>query len=103
MTIVPGWLIERHRSLGAGRRAYQEHTKRDAPDRHSLEEATLFFEVDGSGRAIPPRAGRLHAVLPTKIASGVAAHLQASWLLSVDRQTLQSLTENKWNAAILRQ
>jgi hypothetical protein len=39
----------------------------------------------------------LHAVLPTKIQTGVAAHLHASWLLSVDRQSLQSLTENAWN------
>ena len=102
--------------------AYEAHAKRTAPTFAS--EATLFFAVDDSGCAITPAVandsnirrggssssgggggggGLLHAVLPTNIETGVAAHLHASWLLSVDRQSLQSLTENAWNACCLRQ
>lgn len=83
--------------------AYEAHAKRSAPDAKS--EATLFFEVDSAGVAKRSSAGGglLHAVLPTKIKTGVAAHLHGSWLLSVDRQSLQSLTENAWNACCLRQ
>ena len=80
--------------------AYEAHAKRAAPNAQS--EVTLFFELDSAGVA-KRSSGLLHAVLPTKIKTGVAAHLHGSWLLSVDRQSLQSLTENAWNACCLCQ
>lgn len=45
----------------------------------------------------------LHALLPTKIVLPFAAHLQGPWLLSVDRQDVQSLQDSPWNACIARQ
>ena len=85
-------------------RAYEEHTKRKLPKSKRAEEITLYFSLNESGRTdARPSQGQLHAVLPTKIGSGSTAHVQAGWLLSVDRQSLQSLQENAWNACCLRQ
>eukprot|EP00035_Acanthoeca_spectabilis_P002881 m.90101 g.90101 ORF g.90101 m.90101 type:complete len:1844 (+) comp11809_c0_seq1:123-5654(+) len=85
-------------------RAYEAHTKRPAPQGNRTESAILFFASDATGKLKVPRGGgKLHAVLPTTIASGTTAHFQAGWLLSVDRQHLQSLESNAWNACCLRQ
>ena len=45
----------------------------------------------------------LHALLPTKLELPFMAHLQGPWLLSVDRQDVQSLQDSAWNAAIAMQ
>ena len=47
--------------------------------------------------------GLAHAPLPTKVQAPGAAHLQAARLLSVDRQEVQSLQDNAWNAALAAQ
>ena len=47
--------------------------------------------------------GLLHSVLPTKIKLPFGFHLQASWLLSVDRQDIQDSFENDWNRELIQQ
>jgi len=47
--------------------------------------------------------GLIHSVLPTDISMPVSMHFQGSWLLSVDRQQVQDLTDNAWNGEILQQ
>ena len=83
--------------------AYEAHTKRKMTGQE-LEEVTLFFRTHSTtGQPLRAERGLLHAVLPTKLESGTSANFQAGWLLSVDRQSLQSISENEWNLCCLRQ
>jgi hypothetical protein len=47
--------------------------------------------------------GIVHSVLPTKIRMPIPMNIQGSLLLSVDRQSVQDLTDNAWNSDILKQ
>jgi len=103
------------------KRAYETHTKRawrgDRPgsfgsssrSQVQSEEISMFFRVTeadcpvlGPAAARPAR-GLVHAVLPTKLHLPCSMHLQASWLLSVDRQDVQSLSDNAWNSCLYAQ
>jgi hypothetical protein len=106
------------------RAAFAAHTRKDS---NNEEETSLFFPLgaDGFPQPAPPgkpqQPGLLHAVLPTKLAlpgpngpasasssasvtgtagAATGAHWQGPWLLSVDRQDVQSLEDNAWNAAL---
>ena len=55
----------------------------------------------GSGGSGP--SGSLHATLPTKVKlTGMPMHLNAGFLLSVDRQNVE-VNQNAWNRALLGQ
>ncbi len=104
---------------GEAKDAFLQHTKRPwsgrsyappPPERgeaSEAEEISLFFPVDLNLQpllsAAPSSPGVLHAVLPTKLKLPFAMNLQASWLLSVDRQEVQSLSENHWNHCLISQ
>ena len=103
--------------------AFEGHTKRpwagrlyhadsffsaESPDSDVVaEEISLFFQIDENLApvALPKHtsAGLLHAVLPTKLKLPFPMNLQASWLLSVDRREVQSLSENAWNNCLISQ
>ena len=93
--------------------AYAAHTKRPwggADPATAREETSLFFEVGDDGSPVPglpsgrPLAGGfLHSVLPTKLQLPSPMHWQGSWLLSVDRQEVQSMSDNDWNRCLLEQ
>ena len=108
----------------AAQHTYETHTKKkwaytlekegnttdiSASSKVQCEEVSLFFEVDtlsglptSSALSSPPY-GFVHAMLPTKLRLPCPLHLQGSWLLSVDRQDVQSLVENDWNVELLAQ
>ena len=104
-------------------KTYENHTKKswareefytNSSSREiQTEEISLFFEIDDA-TGLPIEApkslstssktmGLVHAVLPTKLRLPCSFHLQGSWLLSVDRQDVQSLVENDWNNELLTQ
>jgi hypothetical protein len=108
----------------AARAAFTTHTRKEASPE---EETSLFFPLGLDGfpqpgvRGKPQQPGLLHAVLPTRLAlpgpnrsdpaatasapapaAATGAHWQGPWLLSVDRQDVQSLEDNAWNAALAR-
>ena len=91
------------------RAAYEVHTKRpwagiEMPGSSTqYEETTLFFEVDKDGCPVTSARGAVHAVLPTKLSLPSPIQWQASWLLSVDRQEVQSVADNNWNGCMLQQ
>ena len=86
--------------------AYSTHTKRswsgEIVNGTSFEETCIFFELDAGGCPISSR-GTVHSVLPTKLTLPCNVQWQGSWLLSVDRQDVQNVVDNDWNACILRQ
>ena len=43
------------------------------------------------GGGVPGSEGLLHALLPTRLGLPLSAHMHGPWLLSVDRQDVQSL------------
>ena len=57
----------------------------------------------GGGGQVGDEGYSLHALLPTKLSLPFEANLQGPWLLSVDRQDVQSLQDSPWNAAIAQQ
>jgi hypothetical protein len=61
--------------------AYATHTRRDEPGLDApLEEASLFFKARPADGLPLPSGGVLHALLPTKVASPFAGHVQAAGL-----------------------
>ena len=91
------WLFVSHKFMPseAARSTYLQHTKRS----HSGTEEVCGF-VNLTTRST--KAGRVHSVLPTKISLPIPMHVQGSWLLSVDRQEVQDLSDNAWNQDILK-
>ena len=93
----------------AARKAYETHIKRPWVGGGSgpgaqCEETCFFFELDAaSGIPVCSAKGNVHAVLPTKLSLPCPLQWQGSWLLSVDRQEVQSVTDNDWNACLLKQ
>ena len=85
--------------------AYEAHTRRKWRDSNSTEETCLFFQIGSDGTVIDDAScrGTLHAVLPTKLKLPCSLNWQASWLLSVDRQDVQSVSDNAWNRCMLQQ
>ena len=50
-----------------------------------------------------PDRGRVYATLPTRMHIPFGFHLQADWLVNLDRQTLRSITGDPWQEAIVQQ
>ncbi len=51
----------------------------------------------------PPDRGRVYATLPTRVLIPMGFHLQADWLVNLDRQNLRAIAGNPWQEAIVRQ
>ncbi len=85
--------------------AYEAHTRRQWRQSNVTEETCLFFQVNSEGLIVDDAScrGTLHAVLPTKLKLNCGLNWQASWLLSVDRQDVQSVSDNAWNRCMLHQ
>jgi len=90
------WLFVSHKYMPSpsARTTYLQATKRSHA---GAEEVCAFINL-----AAPPKSGRVHSVLPTKISLPTSMHVQGSWLLSVDRQEVQDLSDNSWNSDILK-
>ena len=51
----------------------------------------------------PPDRGRVYATLPTRVRVPFGFHLQADWLVNLDRQNLRAITGDPWQEAIVQQ
>jgi hypothetical protein len=94
--------------------AFESHTKKkwstqatvtlEGQSQILTEDISLFFEVGENGLpVIGTSLGKIHAILPTKLLMPCSMNLQASWLLSVDRQDVQNVAENDWNHCLVNQ
>ena len=61
----------------------------------------LPFDEDGLPR--PPARGRVYSTLPTQARIPFGFHLQADWLVDIDRQSLRQVEGSPWQEAIVRQ
>ena len=106
------FLTHKYKPSQAAAETYRNHTKRT---HEGMEEVCGFIPLIGENHDVPHTlspsssssstapSGWVHSVLPTKIRMPVPIHFQGSWLLSVDRQQVQDLTDNVWNGEILQQ
>ena len=66
-------------------------------------EAVGLLPLDNHGMPRPPDRGNVYATLPTLIQVPFGFHLQADWLVDVDRQSLRDVDGDPWQEAIVRQ
>eukprot|EP00965_Chrysotila_dentata_P162628 5369794-Pleurochrysis_carterae.AAC.1 len=125
------FLTVRYTPGAAAWAAYGAHTRRDPKPliaEGATEEIALFFRATAEGLPAPQAAalqrqqqsdhagrreaqraresdacGVLHALLPTRLQLPFRAHVHGPWLLSVDRQDVQSLGDSDWNADVAKQ
>jgi len=110
-TSATRWLFVSHKYTPSSQAAnsYLNHTKRS----HSgQEEVSGFIKLGGEGGLTPvyrasaksgvTLGGIVHSVLPTKLRMPVPMNIQGPWLLSVDRQDVQDLGDNKWNKDLVQ-
>jgi hypothetical protein len=82
--------------------SYFDHTKRKWGG--GTESTSLFFEMDSHGSIARRGGGKVHAVLPVHgVQMPTVFNFQGPWLLSVDRQDMQNLSDNAWNNCVLQQ
>lgn len=62
-----------------------------------------LLPLDTEGRPEPPSSGLAYATLPTQTRLPFGFHLQADWLVDLDRQNLRPLQGNAWQETIVRQ
>ena len=62
-----------------------------------------FLPLDEDGLPNPPDHGRVYATLPTQVQVPFGFHLQADWLVNVDRHNLREVEADPWQEAIVRQ
>lgn len=87
-------LLEARRQLRDQR---DEHGER--PERRVV----ALLPLDADGRPDPTTRGLAYATLPTQARLPFGFHLQADWLVDLDRQNLRSVEGNAWQEAIVRQ
>lgn len=66
-------------------------------------EVVALLPLEGDGTPKPPSHGRAYATLPTQVPVPFGFHLQADWLVNVDRQNLRDIEGDPWQDAIIRQ
>lgn len=78
---------------------YQETTGAERPERSVV----ALVPLDQDGLPNPPSRGRVYATLPTRVLIPFGFHLQADWLVNLERQNLRAIKGDPWQEAILRQ
>ena len=62
-----------------------------------------LLPLDEDGLPKPPNNGRVYATLPTQVQVPFGFHLQADWLVNIDRQNLREIEDDPWQETIVRQ
>jgi hypothetical protein len=83
------------------REELQDHI--DAEGQRVEREVAALLPLDEHGIPSPPAHGRVYATLPTQVPVPFGFHLQADWLVNVDRQNLREVAGDRWQEAIVGQ
>ena len=75
----------------------------DASGERLPREVVALLPLDASGVPVPPDHGRVYSTLPTQVRHVIRLHLQADWLVNVDRQNLRDVAGDPWQEAIVSQ
>lgn len=74
----------------------------DSTGERPFREVIALLPIDGAGRPVPPARGHVYATLPTQVELPFRFHLQADWLVNLDRQNLRDVVGDPWHEAILK-
>ena len=66
-------------------------------------EVVGLLPLDDEGLPKPMDHGRVYATLPTQVPVPFGFHVQADWLVDVDRQSLRDVKGDPWQEAIVQQ
>lgn len=83
------------------RQETQDHVGYDG--RRVEREVVGLLPLDNDRLPNPPNHGRVYATLPTPVQVPFRFHVQADWLVDVDRQSLREVDGDPWQEAIVRQ
>lgn len=75
---------------------------RPAGERQNREVVALL-PIESDGRPAPPKRGTVYATLPTQVQVPLGFHLQADWLVNIDRQNIRDIEGDPWQSAIVNQ
>ncbi len=75
----------------------------DAEGRRVERSVVGLLPLDEDGLPRPPARGRVYSTLPTQARIPFGFHLQADWLVDIDRQSLRQVEGSPWQEAIVRQ
>ncbi len=83
------------------RQELQDHV--DEEGERIEREVVALLPLNDEGQPSPPEHGRVYATLPTQVQVPMGFHVQADWLVNVDRQNLREVSGDPWQEAILEQ
>ena len=75
----------------------------DARGRRVKRSVIGLLPLSEDGLTRPPTRGRVYSTLPTQARIPFGFHLQADWLVDIDRQSLRQVEGSAWQEAIVRQ
>ena len=78
---------------------YQEASGSERPKRSVV----ALVPLDQDGLPNPPSQGQVYATLPTRVPIPFGFHLQADWLVNLERQSLRAIRGDPWQEAIVQQ
>ncbi|MDG4563286.1 MAG: DUF3883 domain-containing protein [Candidatus Competibacter sp.] len=81
----------------------QLHDDVDDYGKRIMRQVVALLPLSPDGLPKPTTHGRVYATLPTQIAVPFGFHLQADWLVNVDRQNLRDVVGDPWQMAIVNQ
>ncbi len=102
------WFASHYRPGNDGMRAFLEarrklEEQRDDQGQRPERKVIALLPLDSDGRPAPRDRGRVYATLPTQTPVPFGFHLQADWLVDLDRRNLRPIEENAWQQAIVRE
>ncbi len=71
--------------------------------RRREREVIALLPLDDNGMPVPPDQAFAYTTLPTQDRTPTGFHIQADWLVNVDRQRLRDIDGNAWQEEILAQ
>ena len=75
----------------------------DAQGQRVKRKVIALLPLDDAGLPKPPDHGNIYATLPTQVQLPFGFHLQADWLVNMDRRNLREVAGDPWQEAIVRQ
>ena len=99
--------ISKYRPSDAAMRMFLEVRQelQDQTDDHGrrTERAVVgLMPLDDNGRPQPPDRGHVYSTLPTGAPNPFGFHIQADWLVNIDRQEIRGVDGNPWQEAIVQ-
>ena len=83
------------------RQETQDHVGHDG--QRVEREVVALLPLNKDGLPNPPQHGTVYSTLPTQAQLPFGFHLQADWLVDVDRQNLREIDGDPWQEGIVRQ